>query len=41
MHDSHFQSVFERWHVFETQLTFTCSKLSIETLEKVVKYIQS
>ena len=25
----------------ETQLTFTCSKLTIETLEKGGKYVQS
>ena len=25
----------------ETQLTFTCSKSTIETLEKGVKYVQS
>ena len=25
----------------ETQLTFTCSMLTIETLEKSVKYVQS
>ena len=24
-----------------SQLTFTCSKATIETLEKVVKYVQS
>ena len=24
-----------------TELTFTCSKLAIETLEKEVKYVQS
>ena len=27
-----------QWH---TQLIFTCSKLTIETLEKGVKYVQS
>ena len=31
--------VFQRIAV--TQLTFTCSKSTIEALEKVVKYIQS
>ena len=27
--------------LINTQLTFTCSKSTIETLEKVVKYVQS
>ena len=27
--------------IFSTQLTFTCSKSTIETLEKAVKYVQS
>ena len=26
---------------FKTQLTFTCSKPTIETLEKIAKYVQS
>ena len=28
-------------NVFLTQLTFTCSKSTVETLEKGVKYVQS
>ena len=27
--------------IFKTQSTFTCSKLTIETLEQGVKYVQS
>ena len=29
------------FHFFTTQLTFICSKSTIETLEKGVKYVQS
>ena len=28
-------------NVFATQLAFTCSKLTVETLEQGVKYVQS
>ena len=34
--------IFKYWiHIPQTQPTFTCSKLTIETLEEGVKYIQS
>ena len=31
----------KQWIIFYTQLTFTCSKSTIETLEKGVKYVCS
>ena len=34
-------SIFFCWDKIFTQLTFTCSKSTIETLEKEVKYVQS
>ena len=36
---SAFELVFPQWG--HTQLTFTCSKPTVETLEKGVKYVQS
>ena len=32
---------YKHWYGFISQLTFTCSKLIIETLEESVKYVQS
>ena len=32
---------YEDLSAIPTQMTFTCSKLTIETLEQVVKYVQS
>ena len=36
-----FYPVLKRFYQRNTQLTFTCSKSTIETLEKEVKYVQS
>ena len=35
------ESVLFRSDLEDTQLTFTCSKSPIETIEKEVKYVQS
>ena len=38
---SFLDTLYENQYVHASQLTFVCSRLSIETLEKGVKYVQS